>query len=68
MNMRPTKLLIFGSPRAGTPVMRAAPSIAIDLPLKILVWEDSEGKVWVSYNSPKFLEERHDVPAELMKI
>jgi len=48
--------------------MRAAPSIAIDLPLKILVWEDSEGKVWVSYNSPKFLEERHDVPAELMKI
>jgi uncharacterized protein (DUF302 family) len=67
MNMRPTKLLIFGSPRAGTPVMRAVPSIAIDLPLKILVWEDSEGKVWVSYNSPKFLEERHDVPTELMQ-
>ncbi len=48
MKMRPTKLLIFGSPKAGTPVMLAAPSIAIDLPLKILVWEDTDGKVWVS--------------------
>ena len=66
MTMRPTKLLIFGSPKAGTPVMLAAPSIAIDLPLKILVWEDADGKVWVSYNAPEFLRERHNVPAELM--
>ncbi len=65
--MRPTKLLIFGSPKAGTPVMLAAPSIAIDLPLKVLVWEDSSGKVWVSYNSPDYLQERHDVPDELMQ-
>src|SRR5215469_14531408 len=55
MKMRPTKLLIFGSPKAGTPLMLAAPSIAIDLPLKILVWEDIEGNVWISYNSPSYL-------------
>lgn len=67
MKMRPTKLLIFGSPKAGTPVMLAAPSIAIDLPLKILVWEDSSGKVWVSYNAPDYLRERHSVPAELVQ-
>ncbi|MGB6695118.1 MAG: DUF302 domain-containing protein, partial [Terracidiphilus sp.] len=52
--MQPTKLLIFGSPKAGTPVMLAAPSIAIDLPLKILVWQDAANKVWVSYNSPDY--------------
>jgi uncharacterized protein (DUF302 family) len=67
MKMRPTKLLIFGSPKAGTPVMLAAPSIAIDLPLKILVWEDSQGKGWVSYNSPEYLRERHSVPLELLQ-
>jgi uncharacterized protein (DUF302 family) len=67
MKMRPTKLLIFGSPQAGTPVMLAAPSIAIDLPLKILIWEDSQGKVWVSYNSPAFLQKRHDVPQDLLQ-
>jgi uncharacterized protein (DUF302 family)/uncharacterized membrane protein YidH (DUF202 family) len=66
MNMRPTTLLIFGSPKAGTPVMLAAPSIAIDLPLKILIWEDAQGKVWVSYNSPTYLQERHGVPPELL--
>ena len=66
LTMRPTKLLIFGSPKAGTPVMLAAPSIAIDLPLKILVWEDADGKAWVSYNAPEYLRERHKVPAELM--
>ena len=65
--MRPTKLLIFGSPKAGTPVMLAAPSIAIDLPLKILVWEDTDGKTWVSYNAPEYLRERHNVPGELMQ-
>jgi uncharacterized protein (DUF302 family) len=66
MKMLPTKLLIFGSPRAGTPVMLAAPGIAIDLPLKILVWEDKEGKVWLSYNSPAYLQARHSVSEELM--
>lgn len=66
MKMLPTKLLIFGSPRAGTPVMQAAPSIAIDLPMKILVAEDEHGKVWVSYNSAEYLKERHKVPAELV--
>jgi len=64
--MPQTKLLIFGSPKAGTPLMLAAPSIAIDLPLKILVWQDREGKVWLSYNSPEYLRERHGVPAELL--
>jgi uncharacterized protein (DUF302 family) len=66
MKMPPTKLLIFGSPRAGTPLMLAAPSVAIDLPLKILIWEDSGGKVWVSYNSPTYLGERHGLPQELL--
>lgn len=68
MSMPNTKLLIFGSPKAGTPVMLAAPSIAIDLPLKILIAEDSAGKVWISYNSPQFLAERHGVSTEQMKI
>jgi uncharacterized protein (DUF302 family)/uncharacterized membrane protein YidH (DUF202 family) len=67
MEMRPTKLLIFGSPKAGTPVMVASPSIAIDLPLKILVWEDSHGEVWLSYNKPAWIMERHSVPPELLK-
>jgi uncharacterized protein (DUF302 family) len=66
LKMPPTKLLIFGSPKAGTPVMLATPSIAIDLPLKILVWQDDAGKVWVSYNSPEYLRERHSVPPELV--
>src|ERR1700760_1363153 len=66
MTMRPTKLLIFGNPKAGTPLMQAAPSIAIDLPLKILVAEDEQGKVWISYNSPEYLQERHDVPKDLL--
>jgi len=66
MKMPPTKLLIFGSPKAGTPLMLAAPSIAIDLPLKILVWEDTGGKVWVSYNSPEYLKDRHGLPPELL--
>jgi len=66
LQMPNTKLVIFGSPKAGTPVMLAAPSIAIDLPLKILVAEDAAGKVWVSYNSPQYLQERHAVPQELI--
>jgi uncharacterized protein (DUF302 family) len=66
MRMPPTKLLIFGNPRAGTPLMIASPSIAIDLPLKILVWEDGEGKVWISFNDPAYLRARHGLPPELM--
>ncbi len=67
ISMLPTKLLIFGSPRAGTPLMLAAPSIAIDLPLKILIWEDSQGKVWISYNSPDYIKQRHGLPQELLQ-
>jgi len=67
LKMRPTKLLIFGSPKAGTPIMLAAPTIAIDLPLKILVWEDEAGKVWVSYNAADYLRRRHNVPSELVQ-
>ena len=65
MSLPPTKLLIFGSPRAGTPLMAAAPSTALDLPLKILVWQDRDGHVWVSYNSPQYLQNRHGFPADL---
>jgi uncharacterized protein (DUF302 family) len=67
LKMPPTKLLIFGSPKAGTPLMLAAPSVAIDLPLKILVWQDRDGKVWISYNSPEYLQERHHLPQELLQ-
>jgi uncharacterized protein (DUF302 family) len=67
MTMRPTKLFVFGSPKAGTPLMLATPSIAIDLPLKILIWEDESGKVWISYNAPNYLRERHQVPQDLMQ-
>jgi len=67
LKMPPTKLLIFGSPKAGTPLMLAAPSIAIDLPLKILVAEDAQGKVWVSYNSSSYLEQRHGLPQDLVQ-
>jgi uncharacterized protein (DUF302 family) len=67
LQMRPTKLLIFGSPKGGTPLMVAAPSLAIDLPLKALVWEDEGGKVWLGYNSPEYLQQRHAVPPDLIK-
>src|SRR5580693_593882 len=67
IQMHPTKLLIFGDPRAGTPLMLAAPTIAIDLPLKILVWEDGQGRVWLSYNSPDYLKERHSLPQDLLQ-
>jgi uncharacterized protein (DUF302 family) len=66
LKMRPTKLLIFGNPKAGTPLMQASPLSAIDLPLKILIWEDGQGKVWISYNSPEYLEQRHDLPHNLL--
>jgi uncharacterized protein (DUF302 family) len=67
LKMPPTKLLIFGSPKAGTPLMVAAPSLAIDLPLKAVVAEDAQDKVTVTYNDPEYLRERHGFPAELTK-
>lgn len=67
MKMHPTQLIIFGSPKAGTPLMVASPTLAIDLPLKALVWEDAGGKVWISYNSAEYLKQRHNVPDELVK-
>jgi uncharacterized protein (DUF302 family) len=67
LSMRPTQLLIFGSPKAGTPLMLAAPSLALDLPLKALAWQDENGQVWLSYNSPEYLQQRHGFPADLMK-
>ena len=67
LKMPPTKLLIFGNPKAGTPLMLAAPLTALDLPLKILVWEDRDGKAWVSYNSPQYLQRRHGFPEELLR-
>jgi uncharacterized protein (DUF302 family) len=67
LKMRPTELIIFGSPKAGTPLMVAAPTLAIDLPLKALVWEDASGKVWVSYNTAEYLKQRHNIPEELVK-
>lgn len=67
MKMRPTKLLIFGNPKAGTPLMIASPTIAIDLPLKLLVWEDAGGTVRISYNDPAYLQERHGLPPDLVQ-
>jgi uncharacterized protein (DUF302 family) len=66
MQMRPTKLLIFGNPKAGTPLMIASPGIAIDLPIKILVWEDADGKVKISYNDSAWLQARHGLPPQLI--
>jgi uncharacterized protein (DUF302 family) len=66
LEMRPTQLLIFGNPKGGTPVMVAAPSAAIDLPLKALAWQDAQGKVWLSYNDPEYLQQRHGIPANLL--
>jgi uncharacterized protein (DUF302 family) len=66
LKMLPTQVLIFGSPKAGTPLMVASPTLAIDLPLKALVWEDAGGTVWVSYNAPEYLKQRHRVPDDLI--
>lgn len=66
LTMRPTQVLIFGSPKAGTPLMVAAPTLAVDLPLKALIWEDADGAVWLSYNSPEYLQRRHNVPENLI--
>ncbi|MGC1370694.1 MAG: DUF302 domain-containing protein [Candidatus Sulfotelmatobacter sp.] len=67
MKMPPTKLLIFGNPKGGTPVMLAAPTLAIDLPLKVLIAENKNGKTQVTYNSPEYLQQRHGVPQDLIK-
>jgi len=67
LEMHPTQVLLFGSPKGGTPVMLAAPSVAIDLPLKALVAEDDQGKVWVTYNDPEYLQKRHGIPPDLVK-
>jgi uncharacterized protein (DUF302 family) len=67
MKMHSTQLILFGSPKGGTPVMVASPTLAIDLPLKALVWEDAGGKVWVSYNTAEYLKHRHNIPDELVK-
>jgi uncharacterized protein (DUF302 family) len=66
LQMPPTKLAIFGSPKAGTPLMLTTPSIAIDLPLKLLIWEDKNGSVWISYNAPAYLMARHGLPQDLL--
>jgi uncharacterized protein (DUF302 family) len=66
MQMRPTRLLIFGNPKSGTPLMVASPTVALDLPLKALVWEDAGGFVWISYNSPAYLQARHGFPDDLL--
>jgi uncharacterized protein (DUF302 family) len=65
--MPPTQLLIFGNPKSGTPLMIASPGIAIDLPLKALVWQDASDKVWLSYNSPAYLKERHAISDTLLQ-
>jgi uncharacterized protein (DUF302 family) len=67
LTMRPTQLLIFGSPKAGTLLMVTAPSLAIDLPLKALAWQDADDRVWLSYNAPDYLQRRHNIPSELLK-
>jgi uncharacterized protein (DUF302 family) len=67
MRMPPTKLLVFGNPQAGTPLMIASPTIAIDLPLKLLIWEDASGKTRISYNDAAYLRDRHGLPAELVQ-
>ncbi|HEX4773580.1 MAG TPA: DUF302 domain-containing protein [Bryobacteraceae bacterium] len=67
-SMPNAKLLVFGNPKAGTPLMIAAPTLAIDLPMKILVWEDAEARVWLTYNSPDYLRTRHNVPVALIAV
>ena len=67
LKMRPTEVILFGNAKAGTPMMIGSPTLAIDLPLKVLIWEDEEQEVRVSYNSPEYLGQRHKVPDELLK-
>jgi uncharacterized protein (DUF302 family) len=67
LKMPPTQLLIFGNPKGGTPVMLAAPTAAIDLPLKALAWQDGDGKVWLSYNDPEYLKKRYGLTDDQIK-
>lgn len=67
LTMHPTELLIFGNAISGTLPMLATPTLAIDLPLKALVWQDNQGRVWLTYNSSQYLQERHDIPDQLLK-
>jgi len=67
MEMRPTQLLVFGNPRGGTPLMLATPTLAIDLPLKALAWEDNQGKVWITHNTAEYLQRRHGFPRDLLQ-
>jgi uncharacterized protein (DUF302 family) len=67
LTMRPTKLVIFGNPKGGTPLMVASPSVAIDLPMKILIYEDADATVQVCYNTPAYLQQRHNVPQDLLQ-
>ncbi|GAA6614473.1 DUF302 domain-containing protein [Scytonema sp. NUACC26] len=67
LSLLPTQLLLFGNPKAGTPLMVAEPTIALDLPLKILAWEAADGKVWLSYNDPNYLKQRFSLSDELVK-
>lgn len=61
IELRETELIIFGNPKVGSPLMKCQQSVAIDLPQKALIWEDSESKVWISYNDPRYIEKRHDI-------
>ena len=68
LTMRPTKLLVFGNPKAGTPIMVASPDAALDLPLKILVAQAADGRVWMSYNTPQYLQTRHNLSADSLGV
>jgi len=65
--MRPMQMLIFGNPRAGTPLLVESPRSGLDLPLKALAWQDAAGKVWISFNDPEFIVRRHGLPGDLAK-
>jgi uncharacterized protein (DUF302 family) len=67
LDLRPMMQVVFGNPKAGTPLLVAAPTMGIDLPLRVLIWQDANGAVWLSYNDPDFLAQRHGVPAELIR-
>jgi uncharacterized protein (DUF302 family) len=67
LKMPATQVIVFGNPKSGTPLMLASTTAAIDLPLKALIWEDGDGRVWVSYNTPEYLKQRHQIPGELIK-
>ncbi len=68
LTLRPTQLLLLGNPKAGTVLMNASPSTALDLPLKVLAWQDADGRVWLGYNSPEFLQQRHHLTAEQVDL